>query len=526
MAVVKGGGTSPALARQKAKIRLGNLVKSWRDIQEQIKAVSTAPNLYPTVDLDKLKKQLQTRQSRISDILSNRPGLVSYTVNQLNYEGPVPTRVGEKAPAQGEVAQTQGGGGGTAGGGGGGGGGGGRNKPERKDDIDKRNPLLGKKGKDWTVIRTPRGNQMAVWKFKVGGNVVKVAVQLPRRESELRKYGVKKGEGRQLSKQQMKRIENIGWADEMNFRSGDKNVLKGLTRSLKRQYGGQPILDNDEVMGLIIANSVLGWTPGEFENQLRNTKWYRKTNEYQRDWALTMSPKQKKDTIRQTTEQVVNHLENVYGLDWMKHVEGGMAQAKKWAEKIASGVWGTSDAGFRFWSERQFDNASDIDGTPAWMERESEQEKQREWLNRPENMFEQLRGQAMQWLGPQLRPDRETLMGWAKDLVSQNKSEADWMRWLRQQSKALHPWKDENTPWQDMASSYRQIAENVIRAPIEWDDPLLQKLANENNDAPLSARDFELAVRSDDRAWAEGTALYDEGLGLVRALEATFRGVG
>ena len=66
-------------------------------------------------------------------------------------------------------------------------------------------------------------------------------------------------------------------------------------------------------MGKIIANSLFGWSAGEFENQLRTTKWYKQTNDWQRNWQTVTSPKEKKETIASTRQQVINALEQHYG---------------------------------------------------------------------------------------------------------------------------------------------------------------------------------------------------------------------
>lgn len=531
--------------------KLSDLIERWQDLDQWIKNLSDdqkeAAEQFPDSPYMQKREQRRELRERIGQMVFAHPKLYDFAVSNgfpadllpesdrsaIQHgtgggDGGTDTdRASDQHGTGGTDGGTSGGGGGGTGSGGGGSGGGGGTQQQDQNFHDNAvdNRLLGEKGKHYDLVRGPKGSYVIRYKFKIRGEVVSVGLKVGR--DQLSKYGFKPENAKRFTAAQMKQIKNIGYADELapHIRKGDGNVLKSLVRSLGHQYGGQAILEDDQVMSVIIANSLFGWSAGEFENELRNTKWYRNTNDYQRQWVTVTSPKQKRDTIRQYQERVIDQLEDYYGLNWSKHVQGGMRTAKEWAEKIASGRWGTPDAGFAFWASRQFDKAAEIESTPAWIQRESEEEERRARLNRPEDMYETLRQQSDQWLGERYRPDRATLMKWANDLVSEKKSDHDWMGFLRQQSKALHPWKNDDTPWQDVASTFRGIAEDILRKPVDFNDKLFSNLGNEKGTAPLSAYDFELMVRQDNRAWAEGSRLWDEGTAIGMQLANMFSGV-
>lgn len=379
-------------------------------------------------------------------------------------------------------------------------------KPNKQAQA-RNNRLLGKKGQDYDIVRGPKGSYVARYKFKIDGEVVQIGVRIPR--NELARYGIKQGEGKAITKEQMKRIQNIGWADELapHIRQGDKHVMKALTRYLRNQYGGQGILGNDEVMATVIANSMFGWSAGEFENRLRQTKWYQDTNEYQRQWQTTMSAEQQKETTQKYEQQVVNALEEHYGFDWAKYVEGGVKQVRVWAEQIARGRWGEPGEGFALWSEKQFDKAAALEGTPAWVANQKKAEDDRAYLNRPEDMFETLRDQELARFGRTIM-DHDTRMAWATDIVTEAKPNSDWDELMRRTQKQLYPFFDENFTYTEQATPFKGAIRNVIGTDVDWDDPLMQQIGALDKDGNVtdqtrSLYDFEQYIRDNDpRFWS------------------------
>lgn len=530
-----GDGTSGTYG---PKDRLAELISDWQDLQEEIREFrefnQDNPDFQYTDQLKRLRRRLERKTDRIDQLLGNNPNLVEWASKHGYGQGGSDTG---NSPETYDDDKNKGGGngrnqqgsdaGGTRGGSGGSGG-----ANARRQARDNRLLDGGK------LVRGPKGTYSNVYTYKVDGETFRVAVKLGK-EGALAKYGLKASDARQLNKQQMKRIQNIGHADELapHMKKGDKHALKSLTRYLNNQYEGQSILNDDEVMSVIIANSMFGWSPGEFENQLRNTKWWRNTEEYQRNWQTTMSPKARKNAINSTLENVVNELEDNYGVGWIKHVEGGMKKAREWAERIASGVWGTPDAGMEFWRNKMFDRAAKIEGTPAWIMEQQEQEQIREYNNRPEDVFEQLRSESMHYLGQvDGKPliDRGTLMGWATDIATERRSEGDWQKFLRQQMKTLHPYFDENVAFKEQASPYLSVYESIMGTPGDWDNKLFRNFqAFDDTGKPrqgdaMNLHEFELMLRDPTKnpdAYQEGTSLYDEGMNMLSGVLARMRGV-
>lgn len=392
------------------------------------------------------------------------------------------------------------------------------------------NRLLGEKGTHYDLIRGPNGSYVVRYKYKIDGETVSVGLRIKR--DELQKYGFKESEAKEFSKEQLKKVKNIGWVDMLapHIRKGDANVFKSLTRYLRNQYGGQPILENDEVMATVIANSMFGWSTGEFENKLRQTNWYQRTNEYQRQWQTVTSPEEQKEALARTTQLVENALEDHYGLDWQKYVKPG--SVKRIAEKVASGEWGTPDEGLAFWGEKQFDRAAGIEGTPAWMARQMEAEEARRFTNRPEDKFEELRSLTMSYLGQRNgKPlvDRDTLQTWATNIVAGVNSDGDFEQFLRQQMRHLHPYFDENLSFTEQASSYKSTAESVLGTDLTWDDKLLMKIANVDPDGKptgtaMPLYDYEQWIRDNDPRFWDNPATTEKGRGFASELMSLMTG--
>lgn len=394
------------------------------------------------------------------------------------------------------------------------------------------NRLLGEKGEHYVIRRGPAGAYLAVYSFKIEGETFKIAVQIPK--GKLGRYGVKEGEGKLLTKAQMKNVHNIGWADELSqyVRQGDGHMVKALERYLRNQYGGNPMLQNDEVMATVISNSLFGWQPGEFEQQLRNTKWYNNTNGWQRTWDTTMSATERRQITDSTLQKVVNSLEATYGFDWMTKIEGGMGKAKKWAEQIASGKWGTPDDGLGFWGEKQFDKAVEIQGTPAWISRQKQEEADRSYLNRPEDKSEQLRQDMLARFGRVIVGKKER-DSWATDIVTGVKPESDWEDFMRQQMKTLYPEMDPNIDFTAQGAPFKAMLEQTMGTPVGWDHPLLTSFAGlDDNGKPtgsmMSLYDYQLKIRDPDlnpSAYEQGTPLYDQSADRLAGILKQLRGV-
>lgn len=346
---------------------------------------------------------------------------------------------------------------------------------------------------------------------------------------DMEAHGIEEGAGRRITKSQFKALNFFGTTDEIQRRGLDEHPFQKFLKSLQEIYGPVSWLRNKEYMATLLMGYAEKWEPAELEQRLRRTDWYQNRSAYQRQWEQTFTKADREDSLKTWNARVEDELRNLYGLVGWRDAGITGEQMQAWTRKIASGVWGDPDEAFRTWAMEQRQKAEKLEGTQAWIERQAEEEAQRAFLNRPEDMFERIRAEAVQWLGPMGRPDQETLKRWAEDLVSERKSDGDWQQFLRRQAQALYPFLDPDEPWQDRASAYKSIAEQTWGSPIEWNDPILRSLgATDPNGAPtgsgLSFDDFERAVRTDDRFWGSNRAR-DEGFGLVSYLNETFNGV-
>lgn len=526
MAVVKGEKNKAASPRQKDKIKLGRLVKSWKDIADQMRSIKAGETPNPGASgqpsrLDKLEEQLRARQERISSILSNRPGLITYTVQKLGYEGPVPARSTSGSPKQGEVAQTQGG----------------DTEPEAKlpKTRNKNNNngkdhgaggdrLPGDKGTSYSVVRY-KGNTYVVYNTPIPGSKVKVKMTYRVRPKDLNNqvHGFGPGEGKVITKSQFRSFNMFGTTNEIvRKKGGNKHPFQKFLRELVRQHPGASWLKSKQVMAILleahVENKDQAWT----DNMLRNTKWWQKRTADERQWELTAEADKKK-TRKAVGADLNARIDALYG----PNVEPAIGEKKlaRWTEAIASG---RVDAQTIY--DRIEQEAREIEGTAAWASWTETGRSIAQTQNLPEEMFEKVRSESMRWLGPNSRPNQNTLKGWAASLASGESSEADWMQFLRNQKKAMHAWLDEDTPWQDFAGSYQQIAQNVFRSNVDFSDKLLSNLQAAKEDGtplarPLTAYEFELMARQDDRAWQKGSLMWDEGTKTASQIASALGGV-
>lgn len=560
------GGEGTGTGGNSLRGRLRGWVDEWKRLDDLIKDIREWLNTPPgergeqPEGLSNVDEWAERRTELRQDIMrtvENNPkfadnlqkwGFTYEGFDASDYDPSEGTNTGTQGPQSGTTDTGGGGnnGGGNndggnqnSGGGGGGGNGGGGSPGTRAQRQDNR--LLGDIGKDFRLVKGPGGTYVAVYTYKINGQTVRVGIKLGKGEDTLQKYGLKPSQARNIDKQDLKRIKSIGWADELapNIRKGDTSVLKAMIRDLERQYPKSwagSMLRDDEVMSKIIAQRMFGWDQSTFEAQVKDTKWWRTTEPYQREFLTSQSPKQQKNSINRTLEQVINQLEDVYGMDWVKYVDGGMKQARTWATKIASGIWGEPGSGFEYWAEKMFDRASAIENTPAWVQNQQEQEELRAFANRPDEMFERLRSESMSYLGQmngQPLLDKSTLKDWANRLVTQRADEGDWAQFLRQQMKSLHPYFDENVAFTQQASPYKSVYESIMGTTTDWDNKMLRSFQgfDENGKptgTPMSLHDFEMTLRDYDKnpgAWQRGTKLYDEGTDFAAKLMNTFRGV-
>lgn len=375
------------------------------------------------------------------------------------------------------------------------------------------------------------GRIYAVYATKLpNGQTVQTAWRIDPKEYET--FGIVPGKIKHLTKGQFQNVQVFGDIGEI-VRTGkkDEHPLQTYLKQLREVYGSKVSWLNDrEYMQVFLMGWMEGWDPGVLQQRLKRTSWYQTHTAAQRSWEMDTNKADRKSRIESRVTFLTEALQDLYGPSIsLQEVGIKGSQILKWAKAIEAGEYGNPEDGFNIWLEEQRAKAEKHEGSTAWMDRERELEEQRAFLNRPEDMFEQLREEATYWLGPGGVPSTETLKKWAADLVSEKSSEADWATFLREQTKRLYPWLGSDTPWQEFADPYKRMAEELWGRPVDWNDPVLAQLGGTDpNGAPTGAsltfQDFNLLLRSSDEFWNSPTA-NEEGWGLFNLLQETFTGV-
>lgn len=390
--------------------------------------------------------------------------------------------------------------------------------------------LPGTRGTDYHLVKGPNGQVYAVYRVKIAdGKYVNVTWKVSR--DQFRALDINPEKIRKVGRQAVRSLNIFGDASEIVRRGADdEHPFQTYVSHLKELHGDVSWLGNKEFMSTMLMGWAENWTAAELQQALTQTGWYQKRTEYQRTWELDKSEGQRKAEINSWESRVTSALEDLYG-EAMSLDEAGVKpeDITAWAKRIASGELGDPSDGFESWFARMQNKAEKVEGSAAWIARQQELEQQRAFWNRPEDVREQLRQEAFQWLGPAGVPDGETLMTWAEKLVSETRSDADWQKFLRQQAQNLYPWLGPEESWQDRASVYKSIAEDELGTSIGWDDNVLRNLGQVDDNGAftgtaLSFDEFSQQLRSSDRWWGTKKAR-DEGFGLVSFLTERFQGV-
>lgn len=391
-------------------------------------------------------------------------------------------------------------------------------------------PLLpGVRGKDYRFVSFG-GKVYVVYQVRLpNGKVVQLAWRVD--PKDYKALHVDPDRLPELSRAQFQRLEFFGPASQIAGGDPNEHPLQKYLRKLRELYGGVSWLNDREVVSIMLMGYVEGWSSEQIRQRITRTSWYQQRTAQQRRWELEMTRAERKVSIRTWTQRMVEALESLYGPGFSLEEAGVDPKALRTeAEKIASGRWGDPSEGFELWLAQERKKAEQIEGTAAWIERQREIEEQRSFMNRPEEVFEQLRQEAIVWLGPRAVPDTEVLRSWAERLVSGVASEADWQQWIQNQARTLYPWLGPNETWQDRASPYKRIIEETWGVPVGWDHELLTKIgATDDQGRPTGAAmpydEFTRLVRSRDEFW-QGPVAREEGFQLFNYLQSVFTGVG
>jgi hypothetical protein len=343
-------------------------------------------------------------------------------------------------------------------------------------------------------------------------------------------HNIEPGRVRQINRSQHQQLAFFGDATEIVGGDPDEHPFQQYLRKLRELHGGVSWMGDREFMEVMLMGYAEGWSQAELQQRLTRTNWYQSRTAAERVWEIDTSQADRRSSVKKWEQRMVEGIEALYGEGFTLQEAGvDPKKLRNMAERIASGRWGDPNEGYELWLAQQRDKVERIEGTQAWIERQQEMEERRAFLNRPEEMFERLRQDAMEWLGPAALPDRSVLRGWSERLVSQKASEADWMQFLRQQANALYPFLGPNETWTDRASAYRRIAEETWGTPITWKDPVLQHIGQVGPDGKPTGRampydEFTRYVRQQPKFW-RGEVARDEGFQLYNYLDSTFRGV-
>jgi hypothetical protein len=391
--------------------------------------------------------------------------------------------------------------------------------------VDKK-VLPGKLGHDYHFVKVGDNFYVVYSVTLPNGNAMKISWKTSR--SDLKAFGLKPEQAKSMSRAAFHNVQHLGNASELQWNQSSVHPWQQYIDHLQELYGHISWLNDKQFMSTMLQGYVEGWSSAETQQALTQTKWYQKRTSTERQW-LTLSKADRNAAITSTQAQMQQTLRSLFGADYKINSLLDDKQLKSLAEQIASGKFGDTQSGMQLFAQKWQRKAEREEGTPAWIAKEQGIEAQRSFMNRPEDMFEQIKQEARYWLGPAGMPTDETLKKWAKALVIQKASDADWKQFLQGRAEKLYPWMGTNTPWQEFVDPYKRAAEQTWDRPIEWDDPILRDLGASKPDGtptggPLSFSQYSQLLRQDDRFWTSPKA-NQQGAQLVNYLNNVFNGV-
>lgn len=391
------------------------------------------------------------------------------------------------------------------------------------------NMLPGSRGNDYRFVRHG-GKVYVVYRVKIkGGKWINTTWRVS--EGDYKALGIKPESIGRIPKRRFKQLNIFGDSSEIVHRGGGagEHPFQKFVKELNERNPGASWLQDREFMETMLMGKAEGWSASELENQVKHTKWYQSRTDAQRQWELEMGKADRQASLKSIQQQMTDALGEIYGegFDWTGLYED--KDLARRAKAIASGQYGDPSEGFQLWFSNQQRRASKIEGTAAWVTAQQEAEAQRAYMNRPEDIQEQIRQEAFEWLGPKGVPDDEALMRWSQDLASEVKSDGDWQQFLQGQATSLYPWLGPQERWQDRASSYKRILEENWGTGVDWDDPMLSKIGAVDDTGKATGEaaswdQFQQMARQDDRFWSSDLGR-QEGAEIFALLNDTFRGV-
>ena len=386
----------------------------------------------------------------------------------------------------------------------------------------------GVKGQDYRYVRF--GNKVyIVYETKLpNGKAIRMSWLVS--PKDYKAYGINAAQLPQISSGQHKSLAFFGNVTEIQNGPPGEHPFQTYLKKLRELNGNVSWMSDRQFMEIMLMGYAEGWSSSELEQRLTQTKWYQSRTAAERSWEMDTSKQDRNTTVKTWNQRLTDAVQDLLGPNTtLKEAGYTSKDLQAAALNIASGKWGDPSEGFELWISQERDKLQKVEGTTAWMERQTELEEQRGFMNRPEDMYEKIRQEAMAWLGPSAMPDISVLKRWSERLVSEKASDADWEQYLQMQAKALYPWLGPNEMWQDRAASYKRITEEQWGMPIGWDNPVLNNLGQKDSNgvatgAAMPYDDYTKLVRQNDNFW-NGSLAKEEGFKLFNFLNSTFNGV-
>lgn len=388
--------------------------------------------------------------------------------------------------------------------------------------------LPGTRGQDYKYVKFG-GNIYVVYEVKLpNGRNIRMSWKLD--PKDYKAYGVDAGKVGTISRAQHRSLAFFGDASEIQGGSPGEHPFQKYLRKLRELHGNVSWMGDQGFMEIMLMGYAENWSTAEIQQRLTRTQWYQSRNAAERSWELDMSKADRASSTKTWQTRMGEAVDEMLG-PGMSRAEAGYNDKAlgDMAEKVASGKWGDPSEGFEVWLAQERKKLEKVEGSAAWIERQQTLEEQRQYLNRPEDIFEQIRQEAMSWLGPKAIPDSSVLRSWAERLANGKASEGDWQEYMRKQAQALYPFLGPNEQWQDRASAYKRIVEETWGQPVGWDNKMLGHLGQVGDDGKFTGQampydEFTQMVRQDDRFW-RGPVAKEEGFNLFNFLNSTFSGV-
>ncbi len=251
-------------------------------------------------------------------------------------------------------------------------------------------PLAGTEGKDYHFVNYG-GVIYVVYSVKLpNGKVTRISWKV--RKDDYDALHVDPKNVQRITSKQFQELQYFGDSKDIQDRPSDEHPLTSYFQDLRSTFGAKVSWLNDkEYMGTMMMGFLENWDSGQLTTKLQQTQWYQSRNDAQRAWELTTNKAQRKVTIDNTSAQITTALQDLYGT--ISFQEAGIkgSDIAKWAKSIASGDFGDPSTGFNVWLQDQRDKAEKVEGSAAWQDKQSTEEAQRKFMNRPEDMFQKIK---------------------------------------------------------------------------------------------------------------------------------------